>query len=118
MITVPAVRVSAQSPAEVGPRTGNPNAASKSPRPQRAASQRVHLNIGRMVLHDIPYHDHRRIRRALDMEFARLVQGSPNFDWHRVANLDRFKASDYPAGASAEQIGRHLAAEIFRSLKQ
>jgi hypothetical protein len=115
MNVVPTVRLAAPPSSRSVVAESNP-AVPADPQPEIAAGQTVHLDIGHMVLPNMSFHDQRQIRRALEHEFTRLVDGSPDFDWHAVSSLDRINASDYPAGASAEQIGRHLASEIFRGL--
>ncbi len=76
----------------------------------------VNLNIERLTLHGIAPQQQTAITRAIQHEFSKLVEASPDLDWNTLRGIDRITASDYRAGASPEEIGRHVAREIFRAL--
>ena len=78
----------------------------------------VHLNIGRMTIQGVSHGDHQRMRRAMEREFSRLAVTARNMDWRSASSVERMDPRTFPAGASAEEIGRHLAAEIFRELRR
>src|SRR5689334_13279876 len=101
-------------------RASQPRTAGLTPGPQHAptaAGVTVHLNIERLIVNGISHSDATRMIRALKAEFTRLVESIPDFDWRTVSHLERIDATAYRAGATAEEIGQHIASEIFRGLR-
>ena len=78
----------------------------------------VHLNIRRLTVEGMSHRNQARMMQAMERELGRLVQSSPVLDWPAVSRLKGIDTSKFPAGATAEEIGRHVASAIFRGLKR
>jgi hypothetical protein len=83
-----------------------------------AKQTQVHLNIGRLSVAGMSHREQSRMTDALQQEFTWLVEASPEVDWQALSGLDRIGARPFPAGSTAEDIGRHVASEIFRGLRR
>lgn len=82
-----------------------------------ASQTQLHLNIEHLKVEGVSHREQARMTGALQQEFTRLVEASPDLDWQALSSLDRISARPFPAGATAEEIGRHVAFEIFRGLR-
>lgn len=89
-----------------------------TPQPAAPGGTTVHLNIERLVVEGVSRQDQGRMTRAMERHFTRLAQSAKGFDWQDLSSLERIDARDFPPGSTAEDIGRHVAMEIFRGLKR
>jgi hypothetical protein len=83
-----------------------------------AKQTHVHLNIARLSVAGMSHREQSRMSGALQQEFTRLVEASPEVDWQALSGLDRINTRPFPAGSTAEDIGRHVASEIFCGLRR
>jgi hypothetical protein len=60
--------------------------------------------------------DTARVVAAMKKNLAKLASQFPGRNWQDVAAIDRLDGGTLRAGARPEQIGEHLAAQIFRRL--
>jgi hypothetical protein len=60
--------------------------------------------------------DTSRVMDAMKKGLAKLANQSPGRDWQALSAIDRLDGGTLPAGARPEQIGEHLAAQVFRRL--
>jgi hypothetical protein len=80
------------------------------------ASATLRFNIGRLTLPGMSRADTARVVAAMKKDLAKLASQFPGRNWQDVAAIDRLDGGTLRAGARPEQIGEHLAAQIFRRL--
>jgi len=101
------------------PRHSRPPGASRS---DRAASRApggtsLRFHIDRLTLPHMSRADSARVVAALQKKLSHLVSQAPRRDWRRLSALDRLDGGTIPPGSKPEQLGEHLAAQIFHRLK-
>ena len=81
---------------------------------------KIDIKIGKLVLHGFDYHDHRRIKVALERELAYLIKenGFPNGFVHKNEILQVSAPSfKNPKDMNPNKIGFKIARSLFRSLE-
>lgn len=81
-----------------------------------AARTNIWIAIDRMTIEGCTRADHARVTAAMARTLARLFDAAPEVDWSAVRAVARLEGGAVPARATPEQIGRHLAARLFRRL--
>jgi hypothetical protein len=76
----------------------------------------LRIAVGRMTLEGRSRAEHGRVSAAMAATLARLIDGTPEFDWTAAGGAARLDAGAVPAGATPEHIGRQLARRLFRRL--
>lgn len=76
----------------------------------------LRIAVGRMTLEGRSRAEHGRVSAAMAATLARLIDGTPDFDWTAAGGVARLDAGAVPAGATPEHIGRQLARRLFRRL--
>ncbi len=76
----------------------------------------LRIAVGRMTLEGRSRAEHGRVSAAMAATLARLVDGTPEFDWAAAGGIARLDAGAVPARATPEHIGRQLARRLFRRL--
>ncbi len=74
------------------------------------------FNVGRITLPGMSRADTARVVDAMKKDLAKLASQFPGRNWQDVSAIDRLDGGTLGAGARPEQIGEHLAAQIFRRL--
>jgi hypothetical protein len=112
----------AGSAARFGPDRGQANQsrppASSAKRPVDLGSGGVtlKLHIDRLTLPGMSRADTARVVETIKKELAKLANKFPGRNWQDVSAVDRLDGGTIRAGAKPEQVGEHLAAQIFRRL--
>jgi len=103
-----------------GKRNATADKAGSDQRPAGRDSSRVtmHFQIDRMTLPGMSRPDTTRVVAAMKQGLARLASKFPGRNWQGLSAIDRLDGGTLPAGARPEQIGEHLAAQIFRRLSR
>jgi hypothetical protein len=60
--------------------------------------------------------DTTRVVEAMKQGLAKLANKFPGRNWQGLSAIDRLDGGTIRAGAKPEQIGEHLATQIFRRL--
>jgi hypothetical protein len=76
----------------------------------------MQVHIDRVTLPTMSRADTTRVVHAMEKGLAKLANQSPARDWQALSAIDRLDGGILPDGARPEQIGEHLAAQIFRRL--
>jgi hypothetical protein len=102
--------------------TGRPGAAAdKAVIHQRTADHApggvtLRFHIDRVTLPGMSRADTNRVVEAMKKDLAKLANKFPGRNWQALSAIDRLDGGTLRAGARPEQIGEHLAAQIFRRL--
>jgi hypothetical protein len=86
------------------------------PADRAAAGVTLQFHIDRLTLPGLSRADAARAVEAMKQGLGRLAAQSPERNWRRLSVVGRVDGGTLPAGARPEQIGEHLAAQIFRRL--
>lgn len=81
-----------------------------------AASATLRFNIERLTLPGMSRADTTRVVEAMKQGLAKLANRFPGRNWQGLSAIDRLDGGTIRAGAKPEQIGEHLATQIFRRL--
>jgi hypothetical protein len=76
----------------------------------------LRLHIDRLTLPGMSRANSGRVVGALQRELAKLAGGSPRRRWRNLSVIGRLDGGTVREGARPEQLGEHLAAQIFRRL--
>jgi hypothetical protein len=105
--------VSQQTPGQSGRQNGESTGQSAN---RLTGGVTMQFHIGRMTLPAMSRADTTRVVDAMKKGLAKMASQSPERDWQGLSAVDRLDGGTLPAGARPEQIGEHLAAQIFRRL--
>jgi hypothetical protein len=95
-----------------------PAGSSKRPADRGSSGVTLKFHIGRMTLPGMSRADTTRVVEAIKKELAKLANKFPGRTWQDVSAVDRLDGGSIRAGARPEQVGEHLAAQIFRRLSR
>ncbi|MGA3006909.1 MAG: hypothetical protein ABSE59_03355 [Opitutaceae bacterium] len=76
----------------------------------------LQFQIGRLTLPGMSRADTARVVDAMQAGLAKLARQFPGRDWRKLSALPRLDGGTLRVGARPEQIGEHLATQIFRRL--
>jgi hypothetical protein len=78
----------------------------------------VHVQIERLTIEGIARGDVARLTDALRSQLTELVGTMSEPPWQSLPAVDRLDGGVLPVGSSPEEIGRHIAGQIVRGLRQ
>jgi hypothetical protein len=95
------------------PQNGNPTG---SPANRTTGGVTMQFHIDRVTLPTMSRADSTRVMDAMKKGLTKLANQFPGRDWQSLSAIDRLDGGTLRPGARPEQIGEHLAAQIFRRL--
>jgi hypothetical protein len=81
---------------------------------------KIHLEIGELVLQGFDFHDHPRIRHAIERELSRLIMESGLPGYRNGASIPKIDAGsfDLPKNTEPGVIGANVASLIYKGLTE
>ena len=88
------------------------------PANRTAGGVTMQFHIDRVTLPAMSRADTTRVMDAMKKGLAKRANQSPGRNWQALSAIDRLDGGTLPTGARPEQIGEHLATQIFRRLSR
>jgi hypothetical protein len=105
--------ISQQMPGGSPPQKQNSTGRPANP---MASGVTLQFHIDRVTLPSMSRADTTRVMDAMKQGLAKRANQFRGRDWQALSTIDRLDGGTLPAGARPDQIGEHLAAQIFRRL--